>query len=289
MKRVMILAVVFIVLVVVLLVYLGLSRQKDTGKLVLSGIVEAKEYNYSFRIAGQLESIFYQTGNLIDSGEVMAELDSGELAKAKDQAEKSFQAAKAGINQLEVSLETVTRNLEKVRQLIPSGAAAQSQYDDLYDQKRQIEAQLVHSRKNLEALKATVELADIRLDYARLISTKSGTVLDRMYEVGEVVMAGSPVVTIADLENLEIRVYLPEISLGKIKLGQDVNIQIDSHPDEMFPGSVKYISDKAEFTPKNVQTKEERIKQVFAVDIAANSQGGILKPGMPCDVIVHLE
>jgi len=101
-------------------------------------------------------------------------------------------------------------------------------------------------------------------------------------------MPGAAVITIADLDDLTIKVFLPEIHLGTVKLGQEVEIQIDSHPERSFPGVIKHISDKAEFTPKNIQTKEERVKQVFAIEISSSSHNGILKPGLPCDVVISL-
>jgi len=286
-KRVIIFVVVFVVLLCVLIAYLVISQRVDTSKIILSGIVEADQNDLSFRIPGKINGIYFDEGDYIDSGEVVAELDNSELAAVVDQTEKSYEAAEAGIVQLEVSLETIARNLGKIKSLIPSGAATQSQYDDLFDQKRQIEAQLDYSRKNLDALKASVELAKIRLGYSYLASTARGTVLARMYEAGEVINAGSPVLTLADLENINIIVYLPEIYLGKLKLGQEVKILVDSHPDEVFPGKIEHISDKAEFTPKNIQTKVERIKQVFEIKITSDSHGGVLKPGLPCDVVVH--
>jgi len=286
-KRVIVFAVVFVVLLCVLITYLVLSRRVDTSKLILSGIVEADQNDLSFRIPGKISGIYFDEGDYVDSGKVVAELDNSELAAVVDQAEKSYEAARAGIVQLEVSLETITRNLGKIKSLIPSGAATQSQYDDLFDQKRQVEAQLNYSRKNLEALKASVELARIRLSYSSLTSSDKGTVLTRMYEPGEVINAGSPVLTLADLEKVNIIVYLPEIDLGKIKLSQEVEILVDSHPNQGFPGKIEYISDKAEFTPKNIQTKAERIKQVFEIKVTSDSHNGILKPGLPCDVIVH--
>jgi HlyD family secretion protein len=88
---------------------------------------------------------------------------------------------------------------------------------------------------------------------------------------------------------LKIKVYISEKYLGLIKVGQGVGILIDSFPDKVFPGEITAISDKAEFTPKNIQTKEERVKTVYAVTVSSDDQGGILKPGMPCDVRIDLE
>jgi HlyD family secretion protein len=285
---VLIFAIAFVILIVILVVYLGISRNKNTGELILSGVVEATENNLSFRIAGQIESIYFDEGDFVDSGGVVAELEKKELAKAADQAEKNYEAVKASITQLEVSLETTKRNLERIKPLIPLGAATQTQYDDLSDQKRQIKAQLSYARKNMEAARDAAELAQIRLGYAVLNSFSKGTVLSRMHEPGEVVVAGAPILTLAYLDDLKIRIYLPEIYLGKVRLDQEVNISIDSHPDTTFSARVKFISDKAEFTPKNVQTKAERVKQVFAIDIATTSHGGVFKPGLPCDVEIPI-
>jgi len=287
-KRVFVFGIIFVVLFAILVIYITVSRQVDTDKLVLSGMVEAEELNISFRISGLITNIYFNEGAIVDSGSVVAELDQSELKAALDQAGKNYEAARAAITNLEVRIETINRNLNKIKTLIPSGAATQSKYDDLFDQKRQVEAQLEFSRKNLEAAKAAVDIARIRLEYAVLTSYSDGAVLSRMFEPGEVVMPGAPVITIADLDDLTIKVFLPEIHLGTVKLGQQVEIQIDSHPDRSFPGVIKHISDKAEFTPKNIQTKEERVKQVFAIEISSTSHGGILKPGLPCDVVISL-
>lgn len=288
MKRVLIFAIVLVVLLAVLIVYLNLSRREVTSKLVLSGVVEATESDLSFRIPGKIVTINYDKSELVDSGAVVASLDSSELAVAVQQATDAYEAGKANIRQLEVSLGTIERNLGKLKELVPSGAATQAQLDDLTDSKRQAEAQLQYARKNLQVLEANIEMAKIRLGYAELMSPLTGTVLDRMYEPGEVIQVGSPVLTLANLDDLKIKVYVPELYLGKVKLGQEVLIYIDSRPDKPFKGKIKRIYDKAEFTPKNIQTRAERVKEVFAVEIGSSSHNGMLKPGLPCDVDIPL-
>ena len=288
MKRVLIFAIVLVVLLAVLIVYLNLSRREVTSKLVLSGVVEATESDLSFRIPGKIVTINYDKSELVDSGAVVASLDSSELAVAVQQATDAYEAGKANIRQLEVSLGTIERNLGKLKELVPSGAATQAQLDDLTDSKRQAEAQLQYARKNLQVLEANIEMAKIRLGYAELMSPLTGRVLDRMYEPGEVIQVGSPVLTLANLDDLKIKVYVPELYLGKVKLGQEVLIYIDSRPDKPFKGKIKRIYDKAEFTPKNIQTRAERVKEVFAVEIGSSSHNGMLKPGLPCDVDIPL-
>lgn len=288
MKRVAVFAIIFVVLLIVLIVFLSVSKKQDTDKISLSGVVESVQHDLSFRIPGLITQIYCDEGDLIDSGMTIAALDSNELVASADQVQKAYQATRANIGQLNVQLSMVNRNLKKVTELLKTGAANQSQFDDLSDQKRQLQAQLEYAEKNLESQQAIVELANIRKGYSTLVSPITGKVISRQYEPGEVAVTGSPVVSIADLENLTIKVYLPEIYLGKVKLGAGVSIEIDSHPGQTFPGKITFISDKAEFTPKNVQTKQERVKQVFAVKVACDSQGGALKPGLPCDVTIPL-
>jgi HlyD family secretion protein len=288
-RRVLVFAIVFVILLAILITYLTISRQKNTDKLVLSGVVESIQHDLSFRISGLTTEINYDEGDLVDSGAVVAVLDSSELVAAADQAAKNFQAIKANIAQLNVQLEMNNRNLQKTRELLKTGAANQNQMDDLSDQRRQIQAQLEFANKSLEAQNALVNLAAIRKSYTILKSPIKGKVISRQYQLGEVAMPGSPVITLADLDNLNIKVYLPEIYLGKVKLGQSVAIQVDSYPGNDIPGKIDYIADQAEFTPKNVQTKQERVKQVFALKITCSGKDGILKPGLPCDVVIPLK
>jgi HlyD family secretion protein len=287
-KRVYLFAILFVSLLIILIVYLNVSRRIDQNTLLLSGVIEAEEYELSFRIPGLIDAIYYDEADVIDSGAVVAELDKREPETALKQAEKNHEAAGSAVSSFAVNLETIERNLNKLKALLSTGAATQSQYDDLFDQKRQVEAQLHNAQKMMEAAGAAVDMARIKYEYSVLKSYIKGTVLFRMYQPGEIVMAGSPVITLSDLDRLTLKVYLPEKYLGKVKLGQAVNIRIDSYPDRKFPGQIEYIADKAEFTPKNIQTREERVKQVFAVEIASDSQGGVLKPGLPADVIIEL-
>ena len=118
---------------------------------------------------------------------------------------------------------------------------------------------------------------------SKILAPISGTVLVKAVEQGELIPAGGTVVTMADLRSLEMKIYIPEAKLGKISLGKEVSIRVDSFPKETFTGKVVYISDKSEFTPKNIQTKEERVNQVFAVKIDIPNDDMRLKPGMPAD------
>ena len=151
-------------------------------------------------------------------------------------------------------------------------------------------------RAELESLTREIGRAEAALteqksyvDAFSIESPLSGTVLARMIEIGERVNAGTPLFTLVDLDKLYVKVYIPEPDIGKITLGQPARIQVDSHPDRFFSAKVSKIAQQAEFTPKNVETREERVKLVFAVELSlTENPGGILKPGMPADGIIDL-
>ena len=115
-----------------------------------------------------------------------------------------------------------------------------------------------------------------------------GTILTRTVERGERVSEGTPLFTLVDPERLYVKIYVPEPSIGKVALGQEARVSVDAYPGRAFPARVSKVSQEAEFTPKNVETREERVKLVFAVEVAlVENPGGVLKPGMPADAIIR--
>ncbi|MBA3015913.1 MAG: HlyD family efflux transporter periplasmic adaptor subunit [Proteobacteria bacterium] len=126
-------------------------------------------------------------------------------------------------------------------------------------------------------------MATTRLGYATLSAPTAGVVLSDHVEVGEYVSPGSPVVTIAALENVWLRAYIAETDLGRIKIGQQVEVASDTYPDKKYLGTISFISASAEFTPKNVQTERERVKLVYRIKVDIPNPDLELKPGMPVD------
>jgi HlyD family secretion protein len=118
----------------------------------------------------------------------------------------------------------------------------------------------------------------------RIVAPFDGTVLERLVEPQEFAAPGSTVMVVAQLDDLKLKVYMPENRYGQIMLGQRYPVAVDSFPDETFWGQVRSVADKAEFTPRNVQTKDSRETTVYAVELALEPSGGKLKPGMPADV-----
>jgi HlyD family secretion protein len=132
--------------------------------------------------------------------------------------------------------------------------------------------------------RAALKNAEVKLNDTVLYAPLSGIVLKKNVEEGETVSPGTSIVTIGDLGKPWIKVYLKEDKLGFVKLGQKVEVRTDTYPDKKYAGSVAFISSEAEFTPKAVQTEEERVKLVFGVKISVENQDNELKPGMPADV-----
>lgn len=148
----------------------------------------------------------------------------------------------------------------------------------------QAQAALEQAEKAVENAQAELDLIDVQLHKLLVSSPTSGVVLSKSVEPGEVVQPGAPVMTIGQLDSLTITVYIPEDRYGEINLGDSAQVAVDSFPGETFAASIIYISDKAEFTPRNVQTQEGRKTTVFAIELAIENPGDRLKPGMPADV-----
>jgi membrane fusion protein YbhG len=144
--------------------------------------------------------------------------------------------------------------------------------------------QLALARAQLEVAKAAQSTLQTQIDKLTIKSPTNGVVISRAVEPGEVAVAGAPLLTLARLEDLKLTVFVPEDRYGSIRLGQSVPVTVDSFPREKFQARVDRIADKAEFTPRNVQTEAGRRTTVFAIELAVQNPEGKLKPGMPADV-----
>jgi HlyD family secretion protein len=152
----------------------------------------------------------------------------------------------------------------------------------------QSEARLTLAQAQLAAARAQAkvdsETLDLQLDKLLVRAPLSGVVMARSIEPGEVLLAGAQALSIGQTDRLTITVFVPEDRYGQIDLGDHVQVSVDAFPDETFDATVTRIADKAEFTPRNVQTEEGRRTTVFAVELTVTDPGGMLKPGMPADV-----
>jgi multidrug resistance efflux pump len=154
---------------------------------------------------------------------------------------------------------------------------------------QQAEAGLESAQASQDQLEAELDLLDLQIERLDLTSPVDGVVLRKSVEVGEVVATGAGLMSIGQLDELHITVYLPEDRYGQLALGDTAEVTVDSYPDQIFEASIIRIADQAEFTPRNVQTEEGRRTTVFAVELSVSDPNGLLKPGMPADVDFGLE
>jgi HlyD family secretion protein len=148
----------------------------------------------------------------------------------------------------------------------------------------QARAALDQVRSAVNVAQANFDLINTQIDKLTVRAPMDGVVLVRSIDVGEVIQAGMPALTIGKLDMLKVTVYIPETEYGQISLGQQASLGVDSFPGQTFPATVTRIADQAEFTPQNVQTKEGRQTTVYAIELSADNADGSLKPGMPVDV-----
>jgi HlyD family secretion protein len=196
--------------------------------------------------------------------------------QVEERARLTAAVAERAAAEASAALETSDKQLALARLGTQRLQTMRAERDALARQRDQAQAQLAEQRS-------------LVADFA-IRSPIAGTILTRTVEKGERVGDGTPLFTLVDLDRLYVKIYVPEPSIGKVALGQPARVYVDAYPGRAFPARVSRVSQEAEFTPKNVETREERVKLVFAVEVAlAENPGGVLKPGMPADAVVRTE
>ncbi|GAO36235.1 hypothetical protein SCT_1637 [Sulfuricella sp. T08] len=300
------------------------AARPDEGSVFASGTVDATEIAASFRVPGILIKRPVDEGSHVKPGELLAALDERETVARLHQAEAAQQVAQARLKDLEqgyrpqeiaearAQAEQARANLSNLQEearrseaLFHGGATSQQRRDkdrtvaDVAAQQlsaTQERLKLLQSgyrpetinaaRAQFEEAQAAVAAAHVALEDLQVTSPVEGVVTRKHAEVGETLGAGRPVVTVTDISRPWVRVYIPETQIGKVRLGAAAKVKVDTFPNRDFDGRVSYVSSQAEFTPKNVQTQEERVKLVFAVNVTLDNLDGTLKPGMPADVYI---
>lgn len=270
MKKRLVAVLIIAAVIITAIVLYRLKNSRDTGTLPLSGNVEVTEVNVGFKVAGRVKALFTDEGRAVARGDRIAQLDNDEFETVVAQNRASVQNAEA---QLDKAQKDYERFLTLFRDSVISPQqmdAAKTAYDAAQSQHRMA--------------RAALRTAEVRFRDSVIYAPLAAVVLRKDVEAGETVNAGMPVFTLGDLENPWVKVYVKEDKLGLVKLGQKAEISVDTFPNKRYEGTVTYISSEAEFTPKNVQTREERVKLVFGVKVSVKNQNNELKPGMPADV-----
>jgi len=258
-------------------------KQAIEGDQSFFGTAEAVEVSLSAQVAGRVVDLSVQEGERVEAGRLLVRIEDSLYLAQVEQARATMQAASRQIAVIDANLAGIETNLARLRKLLASGSATQMQLDDLETQKSVLDAQKPVIYSQVEQARAALKLAEEQLGYTRITAPLSGTILRVPVELGETVFPGSALVTLADLTTLEVKIYLPGPMLGRIQLGQKVDLRTDSFADRILTGTVATIADEAEFTPKNVQTRDERVRLVYAVKVRVPNPDGTLKSGMPVD------
>ena len=327
-KRILGIAIVILLMGAAFWLWQNYFKEKeDSGVLLLSGNMEVTEINVGFKLAGRIAELAVEEGRTVKQGDLLARLDKGELETILAQNQAGVSEANARLAQLKAGSRTqeieqaqaqlraqdaelvrVRKDFERAELLFKNGAISAAQHDA---SKSAFEARAAQQRAaaeflslvkegprkediksaefRVQQLKAAVMTAQERLKDTEIHAPVSGVILKKNAELGETIGQGVPVCTIGDLANPWIKVYVSEEKLGLVKLGQKVQIATDTYKGKIYDGSVTYISSEAEFTPKSVQTMEERVKLVYGVKIRVENPNQELKPSMPADVRISLK
>ncbi len=301
---------VFLVLAAVVFVSLALYRyQKQEhaeapGFVFASGRLEGDTITVATRIAGRVEALYFHEGQAVGQGKPLAKLSSKEL-------EARLKAAQAAVRQAQAELAATKALLQSAQDLYAQRHRDWLRMKRLYAQrlvpKRRVEqAQLALSeaqarcsslKARLKALsegvarfEAQAKEVQALLEDTLIRAPAKGMIVRKVTNLGEVLSPGGVVALMVDLDQLYLKAYVPEKEIGKVALGQPARIYVDAFGRRFFRGRVGYIAKKAEFTPKEVQTKEARVKQVYAVKIyLLKNPGHVLTPGLPADALIQVD
>ncbi len=266
------------------------------------GNYEATEIIISSETNGRFIHFPVNEGKSLITGELIAVTDTTLFTLQLNELSATAKSINSRINSIDAQSEIIrqqiknlTVNIKRVENMIDDDAATRKQLDDLTGQvevlERQINAnsaQKLSVRSELAVLGTKKAQLNEQLSRCYIIAPSPGTVIQKYGEEGETTAAGRPVVKIADLSVMKLKVYVSGAMLSEIKIGENCEVRIDRRKDEyqIFEGTITKISNKAEFTPKIIQTKEERVSMVYAVTIEVVNEGSI-KSGMPGEVIFN--
>ncbi len=294
-----------------------LESPGSTSTLLVSGNIEAHESLVSFKaVQSRIVDLPFDEGQWVTAGTQLARLDDSDYRKQVDVDESALivqqteissgleklGAARATVINDEADLAQKNVDYNRARELYQKGVIG-SQANDLAttalkqsraalarDQAnvRAAEEDVEVAKANVENARQTLQLAKITLGYTVLRAPFSGVVLVRQAELGEVMLPGAPVVTLADLDHIWLRGYISETDLERVRWGQPATVTTDSYQGEAFQGRVSFIASDAEFTPKSVETHKERVTLVYRIKIDIDNPQHKLKPGMPADGLIDL-
>jgi HlyD family secretion protein len=297
----------------------GCHRGKDDGPILASGHVEATEVVLSTKVAGIVEARLVDEGDVVKAGQEVARIDTTDIRLALDAAradraqadadlrlrvagsrEEDIKEARAQVTRAEADLDGAQKDLARMEGLLAAGSGTTKARDDARTRRDVAAASLDAARERLrrleagsrkeeiDAARARLQAADARIAQLEqqlkdsvITSPVGGVVTEKLTEAGELAARGTGLVVVTDLADAWLNVYVGEPDLGRIRLGQEAEVRTDD--GQVRKGRVSFVSSRAEFTPKNVQTRDERVKLVYRIKVALENADGLFKPGMPAE------
>jgi HlyD family secretion protein len=287
----------------------------------VTGTVEAIQVDVSAKITGRIAERPVNEGDRVTAGQLLVRLDEAEQAAEVRRQEAAVRTAQSTLNDLlagarreemedaraalqsaSATREWTERDFRRAEGLFRQALIAAQEVDRARQAYEVAVAQEKSARQKLLLLEAgprpdqieaargqlaqarnALDMARTRLKEMTILSPLDGVVLRKNLEVGELANPGVPILTLMKPSDIWVRAYVPEEEIGRIKVGSPARVAVDAYPARRFPGRITEIASEAEFTPRNVQTKKERVNLVFRIKIAVDNPEGILKPGMPAD------
>jgi len=296
-------------ILIVLVLFVGLSlyffkkQEKPRGLLILHGRVEGKEINIGSKVQGRIIRLYKRESDPVKKEELLAELRPDEYLAMLYSAQKEVQAAEETVLMAQsyllksqANVEQAKKDLERYRALFQEGLVskrdleiAELNYISALAELKVNERYAAQAKAKQSSALQRLKEVEVYFRETKIYAPADGVILSRVAEEGEVVNPGQVIYNMVDLNKLYIKVYIPEPELGKVKLGQQARVYVDAYPDRYFNGTLTRVYEQAEFTPKNVETKDERVKLVFGAEVSVENPEGLLKPGMPADVVLKID
>ncbi|MEJ2719535.1 MAG: efflux RND transporter periplasmic adaptor subunit [bacterium] len=287
--------VAMISLVMLLALWVLAGCGNDNTTVFGSGFVEATTVLVSAQVNGVLDALYVDEGSTVARGEALGVIDTVtvvlDLRRAHAQLESARMAARiAGIDidRAQQDEDLARKEFDRINALRKKGTATQQQYDQAENRLRQSELAVRLAKATLAARDADVtriqsEIAILldRLEKCRPASPVNGLVTNKLTEAGELMAPGRPIVEIARMDSMWVKVYVPAHSLTRIRIGERASVDPEDGRTTPFDGHIVWVASEAEFTPKNVQTEEARADLVYAVKVRIENETGALKIGMP--------
>ena len=299
---------------------IGCSQSVETDVIRASGHIEATQVRLASKVGGRLLEAPFEEGHTIHAGDLVAQLETVDAEHQLAQARANAGAADARLRlllagsraedlrraedqmaQAQAELDAARRDLDRLSGLADRGSATEKSRDDAATRKEIADRAVAAARAQLDKLvagprrqeieaaraqrasaEAMVEAVEQQITDATVVAPTDGVVTTRIAEPGEILPPGATIAVLTDLARPWLTVWIDEPSLSQVILGQEVTVLVDGS-NSTFKGTVSFISPVAEFTPKNVQTPDERAKLVFRVKVQLANPDGIFKPGMPAD------